>query len=90
MTLPLWLKQGIQRDPQQPLSRKEIIGTGLGVFYLLFLGLICYRLLEPWIIPSKQDDELHRKCVLIASEIAKGSDNAYKATYELCKRGELK
>lgn len=35
-------------------------------------------------VPVPQDKELHRKCVLIASEMVKGSDPAYKATFDLC------
>jgi hypothetical protein len=86
----LWLKRGIQRNPLEPLSRKEVVGTVLGTCYLLFLCLISFRYLEPWIAPLPEDKALHRECVLIASEIAKGSDTAYKETYKLCSRGELK
>lgn len=90
MKTPSWLKQRIQRDPEEPLTSKEVLGAGLGICYLLIIGLICFRFLEAWVTPLPQDNALHHKCVLIASEIAKGSDTAYRAVHEMCLRGELK
>jgi|688.fasta_scaffold2096465_1 hypothetical protein len=90
MRVPLWVKRRIQRDPQQPLSPREIAGLGIGVGYLAVIGLLAFRYVEIWLAPVHQDKALHRKCVLIASEMAKGSDSAYKATYDLCVKGELK
>jgi hypothetical protein len=90
MRVPLWVKRRIQRDPQQPLSPREIAGLGIGVGYLAVIGLLAFRYVEIWLAPVPQDKALHRKCVLIASEMAKGSDSAYKATYDLCVKGELK
>ena len=90
MRVPLWVKQRVQRDPQQSLSPREVTGLGIGLCYLLILSFLAFRYLEIWLAPVPQDKALHRKCVLIASEMAKGSDSAYKATYDLCIKGELK
>lgn len=90
MRVPLWVKRRIQRDPQQSLSPNEIAGLGIGICYLTVIGFLAFRYVEIWLAPAHQDKALHRKCVLIASEMAKGSDSAYKATYDLCVNGELK
>jgi len=90
MRVPLWVKRRIQRDPQQDLSPRELAGLGIGLLYLAFIGLLAFRYLEIWLAPATLDKAVHRKCVVIASEMAKGSDSAYKATYDLCVKGELK
>jgi len=90
MRVPLWVKQRIQRDPQQPLSPRELTGLGISVLYLAVIGLLILRYLEIWLAPVPVDKALHRKCVLIASEMAKGSDSAYKATYDICVKGEFR
>jgi hypothetical protein len=90
MRAPLWVKGRIQRDPQQHLSTRELTGLGIGLLYLAVISFLAFRYLEIWLVPVPLDKSMHRKCVLIASEMAKGSDSAYKATYELCVKGELK
>jgi hypothetical protein len=90
MRVPLWVKRRIQRVPQQPLSPKEIAGLDIGICYLAIIGFLAFRYIEIWLAPVPQDKALHQKCVLIASEMAKRSDSAYKATYDLCVKGELK
>jgi hypothetical protein len=90
MRVPLWVKRRIQGDPQQHLSPRELTGLGFGLLYLAVIGFLAFRYLEIWLTPAPLDKAVHRKCVLIASEMAKGSDSAYKATYDLCAKGELK
>jgi hypothetical protein len=90
MGIPLWVKRRIQRDPQQSLSPRELTGLGIGLCYVAVVCLLAFRYMEIWIAPVSKDKELHRQCVLIASEMAKGSDSAYNATYDLCIKGELK
>jgi hypothetical protein len=90
MRVPLWIKRRVQRDPQQVLSPRELTGLGIGMLYLAFIGLLAFRYLEIWLAPVPLYKAVHRKCVVIASEMAKGSDFAYKATYDLCVEGELK
>jgi hypothetical protein len=90
MRVPPWVKRRIQRDPQQVLSPRELAGLGIGLLYLALIGLLAFRYLEIWLAPAPLDKAVHRKCVVIASEMADGSDSAYKATYDLCVKGELK
>lgn len=90
MAAPYWLKKRIQADPDKPLSAKEKLGLSLGIFYLLFVSLLAARYLETWLMPAPQQKALHRRCVLIATEMAKGSDASYRANYDLCMQGELK
>jgi hypothetical protein len=90
MKIPLWLKRRIQRDPEQTLSPREMTGLGIGLCYLVVICFLAFRYLEVWIAPAPKDKALHRKCVLIASDIAEGSDSAYNASYDLCVKGELK
>lgn len=90
MRVPSWVKRRIQRDPQQPLSPRELSGLGIGLIYLTVIGFLAFRYLEIWLAPAPLDKAVHRKCVLVASEMAKRSDSAYKATYDLCVKGELK
>lgn len=90
MIIPLWVKRRIQRDHEQPLSPSEIKGLVIGIFYLAFICLLAFRYLEIWIAPVPIDKALHRQCVLIASDIAEGSDSAYNASCDLCLKGELK
>ncbi len=63
---------------------------GIGLCYLAVIGFLVFRYLEIWLAPVPVDKTVHRKCVLIASEMAKGSDSAYKATYDLCVKGEFR
>ncbi len=90
MRTPLWVKKRIQRNPEQPLSLRDATGLAIGLCYIMVIGLFAFRYLEIWLTPEPLDKALHRKCVLISSEIAKGADSAYKATYDLCVKGELK
>lgn len=90
ISTPHWLKKRIQRDPKKPLSAKERLGLSLGILYLLFISLLAARYLETWLTPAPQEKALHRRCVLIATEMAKGSDASYRANYDLCMQGEFK
>jgi len=90
ISTPYWLKKRIQRDPQKPLSAKERLGLSIGILYLLFISLLAARYLEIWLTPAPQEKVLHRRCVLIATEMAKGSDASYRANYDLCMQGEFK
>ena len=87
MKFPSWIKEKIQRDPGLPLSRKELAGFAVGIFYLSFMTLLGFRYVESWIKPSKAEAGIHKRCVLIATELAKGSDIAYKDSYKLCREG---
>jgi hypothetical protein len=89
MKMPQWIRDRIQRDPESPLVAKEIIGLILGILYLLLASRIAIDIITPFLLTSSQDKELHKKCVLISSEIAKGSDSSYRATYDLCIKGDL-
>ena len=90
ITTPYWLKKRIQRDPEKPLSTKERLGLFLGILYLLFISLLAAQYLETWLTPPPQEKSLHRRCVLIATEMAKGSDASYRANYDLCMQDEFK
>jgi hypothetical protein len=90
ISTPYWLKKRIQRDSEKPLSAKERLGLALGILYLLFVSLLAARYLETWLTPAPQEKALHRRCVLIATEMAKGSDSSYRANYDLCMQGEFK
>jgi hypothetical protein len=90
MRISLWVKRRIQRDPEQSLSPRERTGLGIGICYLAVISLLAFRYLEIWVAPMPKDKSLYRKCVLIASEMAEGSDSAYNAAYDLCVKGELK
>ena len=89
MNMPQWIRDRIQRDPESPLAVKEIIGLILGVLYLLITSRIVIDIAKPLFVASSQDKELHKKCVLFSSEIAKGSDSSYRAAYDLCIKGDL-
>lgn len=90
ISTPPWLKKRIQRNPEKPLSAKERLGLSLGIIYLLFISLLAARYLESWLTPAPQDKALHRRCVLIATEMARGSDASYRDNYGLCMQGEFK
>jgi len=89
MKIPTWIKSRIQRDTSKPISSREILGLILGIIYLAALGLIAFRYIEAWLTPTSQEKALHKKCVVIATEFAKGAESAYKDAYALCRRGDL-
>lgn len=90
MNMPLWVKQRIQQNPQLPLSPRELTGFTIGLAYLLVVAFLALRYMEIWFAPAPLEKSQHRSCVLVASGIAKGSESAYKAAYDLCIKGELK
>jgi hypothetical protein len=89
MNMPQWIRDRIQSNPESPLAAKEIIGLIFGILYLLLAGRILIDIIMPLLVTAPQDKELHKKCVLISSEIAKGSDSSYRAAYDLCIKGDL-
>lgn len=89
MNMPQWIRDRIQSNPESPLVAKEIIGLIFGILYLLLAGRILIDIIMPLLVTAPQDKELHKKCVLISSEIAKGSDSSYRAAYDLCIKGDL-
>jgi len=87
MKLPSWIKDKIQRDPSLPLSGKEFTGFAVGIVYLGFMALSIFVYTGALFKPSKAEADIHRRCVLVATELAKGSDMAYKDSYRLCREG---
>ncbi len=89
MNIPYWIRRRIQSDPDSPLAAKEIMGSICGILYLMLVGRILIDIAMPILVATPHDKEVHKKCVLISSEIANGSDSSYRAAYDLCIKGDL-
>lgn len=89
MSILLWLKTRVQVAPERPLSPKELLGLLTGLAYLSLVAYVACQYAAIWLSPSASDPKKHRKCVIVSSSMARGSDSAYKDFYALCMKGQL-